>query len=419
MTGSPGAAGPPMSAEGVDHALRGRREERDRISDGVLDLDAHTILRLLKTSALRGETSRRWERAQGRLALLWALLDAYRGVLEEAERIRGGHRRLGPEELTGLTWLLTGPAVRLAPDSGPVERRRLLGPGEQRFTLDEAVAAMELAFHDVTGLVAEVDAVWNAVLPRLDAAAAEAGAARDLLRELGGDDPDLGACEREIERVREELRHDPLGDGGRDVEWIADAAARLHERVRRAAGVRCAYGPRREALRALLGRVAAAEQEFLRTRDLVVTKIASPALPALPGRAAPLGERLAALDAPAPAEDGAPGPAGPGGPGGDGGERWLERADLLAELERAAEEALRRAEGAVASLRELIERRDELRGRLEAFRARAVRLGLAEDPALARAHLRAHDLLWTAPCDLRKATEAVTGYQRAIQGAAG
>nr|BFE77472.1 hypothetical protein GCM10020093_000730 [Planobispora longispora] len=322
-----------MSAEGVDHALRGRREERDRISDGVLDLDAHTIVRLLQTAPLRGATARRWDQVRGRVALLWALLDAYRAVVEEAERIRGTHRRLGADELAELTWLLAGPAVRLTPDTGPVERRRLLGPGEQRFTLDEAVAAMELAFHDVTGLVAEVDAAWNAALPRLDAAAAQAGAARRFLHELGEGDPDLDVCEREIERVREELRHDPLGDGGRDLERVAADTSRLHERARRAAEVRRAYGRRREALRSLLGRVAAAEQESLRARDLVVAKIASPALPALPGRASALNERLAALDAPSSAssassagpaeaavpEGGARGPDAIGDPGGHGG----------------------------------------------------------------------------------------------------
>ncbi|WP_449065749.1 hypothetical protein [Planomonospora algeriensis] len=190
-----------MSAEGVEHALRIRGEERDRISGDVLDLDAHTVFRLLGGSALHGETARRWADAERRAALLWALLDAYRDVLDRAERIAGSRRRLGASELAELTGLLTGPAVRLAPEARPVERRSLLASPGERFTLDGAVAAMDAAFRDVTALIADVDAVWSAALPGLDAAASAAAAARRLLRGLGAGDPELDACEREIERL--------------------------------------------------------------------------------------------------------------------------------------------------------------------------------------------------------------------------
>ncbi|WP_449065748.1 hypothetical protein [Planomonospora algeriensis] len=179
----------------------------------------------------------------------------------------------------------------------------------------------------------------------------------------------------------------------------------------------------------------------------MLVKIASPALPALPRWTPLLRERLAALDGPltdgpgslggASGPDGAPrgpdggpgspggpededgrgGPGGPGGPEGEGG-RWLERADLLAGLGHDAEQALRQAGHATAALRELLARRDELRGRLEAFRAKAVRLGRAEDTRLDRLYRHARDLLWTAPCDLRRAAVAVTGYRRAIEGGA-
>ncbi|WP_189240416.1 hypothetical protein [Planomonospora parontospora] len=419
-----------MSAEGVEHALRIRREERDRISGDVLDLDAHTVFRLLGGSALHGETARRWADAERRAALLWALLDAYREVLDRAERIAGSRRRPGAAELAELTGLLTGPAVRLAPEARPVERRSLLASPGERLTLDAAVAAMDAAFRDVTALIADVDAVWSAVLPGLDTAAAAAAAARGLLRGLGDGDPELDACEREIERLRGELRGDPLGSGRGQagaVERAAATAGRLRERAERATALRRGYGAHREALGLLVDRVAEAEEEARRTRDLVLVKIASPALPALPRRAPLLRDRLTALDGPGTGpRTGGPDPVGgarhpegsDGGPGGEGGGRWLARAELLAGLERDAEQALRQAERATAALCELLARRDELRGRLEAFRAKAVRLGRAEDPVLDRLHRQAYDLLRTAPCDLRRATVAVTGYRRAIEGGA-
>jgi hypothetical protein len=68
----------------------------------------------------------------------------------------------------------------------------------------------------------------------------------------------------------------------------------------------------------------------------------------------------------------------------------------------------------VANLTGLLERRTELRGRLEAYRAKATKLGHAEDAALSVLHRAAHDVLFTAPCDLAEATRAVGRYQRAV-----
>jgi len=63
----------------------------------------------------------------------------------------------------------------------------------------------------------------------------------------------------------------------------------------------------------------------------------------------------------------------------------------------------------------LFDRRAELRGRLEAYRVKAARIGFAEDPELEQRHQEAQDLLFTAPCDLAAATRALNRYQQAIQ----
>ncbi|MGH3763344.1 MAG: hypothetical protein ACRDTB_37155, partial [Actinophytocola sp.] len=63
----------------------------------------------------------------------------------------------------------------------------------------------------------------------------------------------------------------------------------------------------------------------------------------------------------------------------------------------------------------LLDRRAELRGRLEAYRVKAARLGYAEDLALERLHQRTQELLFTAPCDLPAATRALNRYQQALQ----
>jgi nucleoside phosphorylase len=62
----------------------------------------------------------------------------------------------------------------------------------------------------------------------------------------------------------------------------------------------------------------------------------------------------------------------------------------------------------------LLERRRELRGRLEIHLAMAVKLGVAEADEVGARYTRARELLWTKPCDLRAATRAVHDYQRAV-----
>src|SRR5439155_12599799 len=95
-------------------------------------------------------------------------------------------------------------------------------------------------------------------------------------------------------------------------------------------------------------------------------------------------------------------------------QRWVQLADDAAALQRAATRARQRADELRDAADGLLARRDELRGRLEAYRAKAARLGYAEHDALTALHAQARDLLWTAPCDLRAATRVVFAYQQAV-----
>jgi hypothetical protein len=58
--------------------------------------------------------------------------------------------------------------------------------------------------------------------------------------------------------------------------------------------------------------------------------------------------------------------------------------------------------------------RDELRGRLMAYAAKAAATGRSDDPVVADAYDRAHSVLWSAPCPIPQARELVAAYQRSI-----
>jgi hypothetical protein len=64
--------------------------------------------------------------------------------------------------------------------------------------------------------------------------------------------------------------------------------------------------------------------------------------------------------------------------------------------------------------RSVLEARDQLRGRLDAYLAKAYAVGLAEDGKVAAAHDEACRALYTAPTDLERARDLVERYQHAV-----
>jgi hypothetical protein len=94
--------------------------------------------------------------------------------------------------------------------------------------------------------------------------------------------------------------------------------------------------------------------------------------------------------------------------------RWTRLGSELDEVERALATATADFRSTERTVVALLSQRDELRGLLGAYQAKAARLGAAEDPGLTERYDRARGLLWNAPCDLSAAADAVTGYQQAV-----
>ncbi|WP_030170602.1 hypothetical protein [Spirillospora albida] len=394
-----------MSREGVDHALRALRAERDRISESLLELEDHHGSRLLRGARLTGETWRRWDEAQARLTLLWRVFDAYQRVLDEATELRERSARPGPADLAELTGLLAGLSVEL-PDGGvPLEARTLLGPRERRIRPDEAAGMMSDAYAFVAAEIAAADAAWTALLVPLEEAERNWREVARLAHELdGARHPELDRLGRELTALGRVVRTDPLSlvrdgrPGTPRLDRVRAALAARRDELAGVARVRDGYPELVERLAAVAAEVRDTERRAHAAYTDALQKIDSPRLPEpASGLAAGLHDRLAALERLREAG------------------RWVELAGRAAELERAADDALERARGDLRLSRGLLDRRGELRGRLEAYRAKAARLGLAEDDGLTARYREARELLWTAPCELRAATAAVAEYQRAIR----
>ncbi|MEV5828342.1 hypothetical protein AB0L25_22565 [Spirillospora sp. NPDC052242] len=394
----------PMSRDDIDRTLAHLRDERERIGSALLELEADQGYQLLEGATPAGETRRVQAAVRARAEALWTLFDLYRRAVAEAEEVRARPGRLGQWRLAELTRLLAGPAVELPAAEVPLERRTLLAvPSGERLTLRAAVERMTGLYEEIVRAVGPLERVWSALLSRLAETEATRRAAAAALASLGGTDPELARLGADLDALAARVRSDPLAlaPGGRPdtapLDALRDGFADARRRLESAAALRDGYADRLRAVARTLGELRETEAEGRRVRDAVAAKIAGPPPAARPEASAALADRLSALDRDART-------------GGD----WTRLARRLDDLEHAAGAALRDARDAVGVVRGLLERRDELRGRLDAYRMKAARLGLAEDAATAGLYERARALLWTSPCDLREATVALAEFQRAV-----
>jgi hypothetical protein len=390
--------------------------ERDAVQANLLELDGSFAKQVLEGAALTGQTRDRWAAASAALATLWETFLAYSAVVDRIAALGTGGKRPLRKDLPELNALLTEGCVRLPGAPVPLARRDLASAGRPPVTLAAAVGAMRRAFTEVTEVTSAVEAVWAAVAAPLDAATGELARIRPLVDGLG---PDIQAEFRDAENAvaaqRAAVNADPLAlwrpaPAAQSAAGTATGASG-DGRVDTAAADRL-----REQVAALTPRVA----ELDRLRQQARHRIDGLAAAAAAARAARQDAAAARRDAaarvselpPLPPEISEPPLASLGALAAGG--QWSR---LAAELERCEAE-LAAAAARTADVRQTaadaIGKRDELRGLLRAYKAKAARLGAAEDPGLAAQHDQAYGLLWTAPCDLAAAEAAVAAYQRAI-----
>ncbi|MFG2113362.1 hypothetical protein ACGFRB_12120 [Streptomyces sp. NPDC048718] len=425
--GVAGLPGPVMDRDEVDRALARLGAEHKAVEDSLLALQDHAGRRLLEGAELTGTTRDRWQRTERTITVLWACFEAYTDALHAAREVRSRRRWPGKEELTELTGLLRGEHVQVPGGAG--EQAALT----ESFTLEGLVARMNELYARSLDVVVTADAVWSALPARIDLLAAELGRTRSLAHSVGvrpGEHPagdDLAEITTELAALRTQVVSDPLAfwhsaggssapGGGRPDTGRYDRAALALEDIRRE--IEAVLQVRQDAedrllrLRDVLSRADRTLAEARSARVEVLAKIAACEVPAVSGPPTALQERLATA-----AEH-------------RRHARWHRLSPLLDALEREAEDELLRARESLTAVTAPLAVRAELRGRLDAYKAKTARLGAAEDPLLVERYDAARRMLWSAPCDLRVAEQAVLRYQRAaaealsaprdaVEGAAG
>ncbi|WP_432103920.1 hypothetical protein [Streptomyces sp. bgisy091] len=410
--------GPVMDRDEADRALARLAAEHEAVETSLLALQDHAGRRLLEGADLTGVTERRWAAAEQSITLLWEYFDAYTGALARAREIRAARRNPGKEDLAALTEVLRGDSVTVGNRAAVSPQAATGGPARlsERFTLEELVARMNDLYAGSLDMVVAADSVWSALPARIDLLAAELRRTRSLAHSVGvrpGEHPagdDLESITEELTTLRVQVISDPLAfwlpgpgsaapGGGRPDTARYDRAARALEDVRReieaVLAVRQDAEQRLVQLRDVLSRADRTLSEARSARGEVLAKIAASEVPAVSGPPTALQERLAAASEYRRHA------------------QWNRLSPLLDSLEREAEDELLRARDSLTSVTAPLAVRAELRGRLDAYRAKVTRHGLAEDPLLVERYDAARRMLWSAPCDLRVAEQAVLRYQRA------
>ncbi|MBL1074278.1 hypothetical protein JK358_07695 [Nocardia sp. 2] len=383
-----GNSGHVLTVAEIDRELGDRQREIDAIAATLVEVDKHPGLQLLRRYAPTGVTAQRWTSVQESLDLLWEEFGRLRTILDRARAARTRWRldALDREELTAL---LRGRPLEVSRTTIPLAQRSLTGPREQvvHVGLADTVERMKAVFPGVTELLDAVEAVNSRVMSALAPLQTE-------IERAGPTHPELRPLAEDIAALTTQAAIDPLSLTPAEIDRragelstrMAAAATLLAELAAMAAdwgGATAQLRQRVETLRKTYERALHARTEVERT-------ILAGALPDRPDDSAVFSAEVTALEANPPA------PAA----------LW----ELRRRLDAAQSAAARSEELAQG----LLDRRGELSGRLSAYRAKAARLGVAEDRDVLAAGRIAAGLLARKPCDLAAVTRAVTDYRQLI-----
>jgi hypothetical protein len=394
-----------MSIEQLDAGLSDLRSALAEVEEALVALEGDHTRELLAATTLSGETEERWRRADQELRLLWKWFLAVTDLLAGATQRRGSKSSLPPAQLQSLAAELSRPAAEILSDTPLPSGLRASG---RPVSLVALVAALSRSAEEVQRMVRDTEQAWDRLVPRLAEIEASAAAFERAALDGGVRAPnELTVARRSIGELRRQCTADPLSIHGDPVAAIAQGVERAQ------AGVEEALRARSELdgeIASWLADVQQAIEELQRARGRQqesAQKVSGGEV-TLAGIDGAAGELQALLES---LRDAATEAAG--------GDRDGAARSLAAVRQRSPA-VLERARSLTANAGSDLATRDELRGRLDAYRAKARAIGRAEDLQLEELYQQAIGELYSAPCDLSRCSTLVVAYQRALApGSAG
>jgi hypothetical protein len=395
----------PLPPDAIDRRLTDLRSTLERTAQNLVELDADVTRQLLETSSsLTGETARNWDQAKTQIASVWQGQLALEDLLQTLTATRGSRRPVSRSQRDHLRSILDGASVHVAcPNVGSPHSLVAECPASSAdLTIDEAIARMSADYVAIVALVHEVDVVWTEVVPRLVSLESFLAELDARVTRIGARRPnEIAWARRTLADARERAHGDPLSVS-------SEIVAAIESMVQRASVSVQDIEQSRGELFANLATAAAKTDASVTTlrsaraqrhRDeakIVISKGVWHALDEADTTIAGLRRDIEEIRQVASTH-------------------WMRAVPAARELVQRATTLCDRVAALGAADGSDLSARDELRGRLDAYRAKASGLGRAEDLVLERLYGEARDALYTTPCDLARAGALVGAYQQTLR----
>jgi hypothetical protein len=402
-----------MTLKEIDEALAAWNLRLTAMADNLMSLQSESAYQMLTGSGgatrlqVEGETAQRTRQPLAAIRTIFEQFDILHSTIDRATKIRAGLPSLfgGDEKILEIAQLLFGRSIELPAASVSFDQRTLLSgaPSAQRLTPEELLSRMARTFADARDAVLAVDRAWQQIADRLVRAEAQIAqfAARFAASGCGPSAAAasaLKAAQDLTAELSETLKTDPLGASARLTSQLEPAIARLSGLVEAAERVSRELLIARADFERLTTLHAEAEAAAAEARLKIANLKTLPA-PVSPEKLRRLQDWLDQLE-----------------------RRWAEGAQetvasALRNWQQTANIGAQEDTSARDASRSAVAARRELRGRLEALKAKARAMGIAEHAPVAAIATEAESLLATRPTDMEAASAAVAAYGKTLHQA--
>lgn len=387
-----------METREIDMRLQRYTAAEHRIGANLQELAQHSVYQLLTTDVLAGATAKALRSVSDANPNLWQLFTHLGTALDGARKIRGTGTRIGNDDRSELAKRLNTASVLIVSEDIPLGERSLTGESTQQehMSIEGLIDRMSSLYEPVRDVVTQAEKVLRETLPRLNSAEATVIRLRKDALALRVDTISLDRIDETIARIRDLSLTDPLSIPVNARRSFDDA---IHAASATITGARASHDE-------LASDIAGASDLLDQCRDLIA-QATSHHSESLSKVSKPIGlRRPPSVDA----IDGDRGLATKLEPILSSPQSWQSiRRGLDGWLDiatRLRDQLLR----VVEANKDPLDKRDELRGRLSAFRAKMVAIGFSEDLVLRDISAEAHNELFTSPTDLVRAERLVTEF---------
>jgi len=401
-----------ITIEHVDQLLNDWKQKVNLVSQNLIDLqDLPTYQQLsgalgVSNIHLTGVTATQVTPALETINDLFQQFDLLVKPIEQANHLRKQVSRfLGSEKaLQEIETLLMGASIQLSVVQTPFARRDLLTAAETTTTIAPAqlLSMMTQRFQAARDVVLAVDAAWLALDSTLIDAETEMRSLQqsaDLIDQ--GSLRELVQVHLTISALHDRIQTDPLGVRSELEQTIQPLITRARNAVQQGVQQQGQVRERLTIAHTLFNQLQALHQQNLAAFAESQEKVVDQSLlqdPIASEHLAALNQWLTRLEAKST--------EGLINPVLIGLENWMTQLrSSLASEKRAYS----------ANIKPL-ETRRELRGRLDALKAKALARGLSEDATLVELAAQAKQLLYTRPTPLDAAIELISQYEKRLNG---